>query len=139
MRRELVEKSLFFRDGDRTFFEREEFPWVSEIEAEWKTIRKELDALMVHREEIPNFQERVHGGDKAIQAFKSRHADGKLVGENGQAVYEFLESLKWVRVGSKYIEFEWHSEHGEDHPTATVVVDLSNGRIADVVFSTLCW
>ena len=57
MMRDLVEKALFFRDGTKTFFEPEEFPWVSEIEAEWKTIRKELDALMVHREEIPNFQD----------------------------------------------------------------------------------
>ncbi|HZM61095.1 MAG TPA: aspartyl/asparaginyl beta-hydroxylase domain-containing protein [Vicinamibacterales bacterium] len=57
MVRDLVEKALFFRDGTRTFFEPEEFPWVAEIEAEWKTIRKELDALMVRREEIPNFQD----------------------------------------------------------------------------------
>jgi len=57
MLRNLVEKTLFYRDGDRTFFESEEFPWVADIEANWKAIRKELDALMVRREEIPNFQD----------------------------------------------------------------------------------
>jgi beta-hydroxylase len=57
MVRDIVEKALFYRDGDQTFFEPEAFPWVAEIEAEWKTIRKELDALMVRREEIPNFQD----------------------------------------------------------------------------------
>ena len=57
MVRDLVEKVLFFRDGDRTFFEPEEFPWVRSIEAEWRTIRRELDALMARRQEIPNFQD----------------------------------------------------------------------------------
>ena len=57
MLRDLVEGVLFYRDGDKTFFETGEFPWVAGIEAEWKTIRKELDALMVRREEIPNFQD----------------------------------------------------------------------------------
>ena len=57
MVREIVEKILFYRDGDKTFFETEAFPWVAGIEAEWTTIRKELDALMVRRDEIPNFQD----------------------------------------------------------------------------------
>jgi len=57
MVRAIVEKILFYRDGDKTFFETEAFPWVADIEAEWKTIRKELDALMVRLEEIPNFQD----------------------------------------------------------------------------------
>lgn len=54
---ELVESILFFRDGDKTFWEPEEFPWVADIEREWLTIRKELEALLKHREEIPNFQD----------------------------------------------------------------------------------
>jgi aspartyl/asparaginyl beta-hydroxylase (cupin superfamily) len=57
MLRNIVEKTLFYRDGDKTFFEPEAFPWVTPMEAEWKSIRKELDALMVRREEIPNFQD----------------------------------------------------------------------------------
>ncbi len=57
MLRTIVEKTLFYRDGDKTFFEPAEFPWVAQIEAGSKSIRRELDALMVRREEIPNFQD----------------------------------------------------------------------------------
>jgi len=57
MVRDLVEGVLFYRDGDKTFFEPNDFPWVSKIEAEWKAVRAELDVLMAHREEIPNFQD----------------------------------------------------------------------------------
>lgn len=53
----VAEHFLFYRDADRTFFEPEEFPWVAEVEAEWKMIRKELDELMLRRDEIPNFQD----------------------------------------------------------------------------------
>jgi beta-hydroxylase len=57
MIRDLVEGALFFRDGQRTFFEPEEFPWTASIESQWKTVRRELDALMLRREEIVNFQD----------------------------------------------------------------------------------
>jgi len=57
MLRSLVEKTLFFRDGDRTFFEPEEFPWTAQIEANSGSIRKELDALMKRKADIPNFQD----------------------------------------------------------------------------------
>lgn len=53
----LVESAMFFRDGEKTFFEPESYPWVSDIEAEWLAVRKELDALLVRRKEIPNFQD----------------------------------------------------------------------------------
>jgi aspartyl/asparaginyl beta-hydroxylase (cupin superfamily) len=65
MLREIVEKTLFFRDGDKTFFDTEAFPWVADVEAGWKSIRKELDSLMVRREEIPNFQD-VSKAQKAL-------------------------------------------------------------------------
>ncbi|TAM83809.1 MAG: aspartyl/asparaginyl beta-hydroxylase domain-containing protein [Acidobacteria bacterium] len=52
-----AENFLFYRDAERTFFEPQEFPWVPAVEAEWKTIRKELDELMLRRDEIPNFQD----------------------------------------------------------------------------------
>src|SRR5580658_10091637 len=55
--RKLIEGLMFFRDGKKTFFEPESFPWVAPIESEWKTIRKELDALLVRRGDIPNFQD----------------------------------------------------------------------------------
>ena len=57
MLRNIVEKTLFYRDGDKTFFDPEAFPWAAGIESQWKSIRKELDTLMVRRDEIPNFQD----------------------------------------------------------------------------------
>lgn len=61
MLRDLVEGVLFYRDGYRTFFESEEFPWVADVESEWMAIRKELEPLMQRREEIPNFQDYSEG------------------------------------------------------------------------------
>jgi len=34
--------------GDRQFFEPENFPWCRDIEANWQTIRQELDEVMQH-------------------------------------------------------------------------------------------
>jgi aspartyl/asparaginyl beta-hydroxylase (cupin superfamily) len=45
------------RDGNRTFFEPEGFPWIREIEAGAPEIRQELDALLVRRGDIPNIQD----------------------------------------------------------------------------------
>jgi len=45
------------RDGKRTFFETELFPWVASVEAGSQAIRSELDNLLLHRDQIPNFQE----------------------------------------------------------------------------------
>ena len=44
-------------DGNRTFFDTETFPWVETVEVNWRVIRKELDALLQHKEAIPNLQE----------------------------------------------------------------------------------
>ena len=38
-------------------FDTEHFPWVTKIEGEWKTIRGELDAVLLNRRQIPNFQD----------------------------------------------------------------------------------
>jgi ornithine lipid ester-linked acyl 2-hydroxylase len=57
MVKNVAEHTLFYRDAERKFFEPEEFPWVADVEAEWKTIRNELDTLMRHKENIPNFQD----------------------------------------------------------------------------------
>ena len=43
--------------GDRQFFAPENFPWSREIEENWKAIRAELDQVMQHREQLPNFQD----------------------------------------------------------------------------------
>jgi ornithine lipid ester-linked acyl 2-hydroxylase len=55
----LIEKMIseFSRDGNRAFFETASFPWVADLEAGWRTIRAELDALMPNRYQIPNFQD----------------------------------------------------------------------------------
>jgi beta-hydroxylase len=55
--RRLVEGIMFFRDGEKTFFEPDAFSWVHAVEAEWPAVRKELEALMTRREDIPNFQD----------------------------------------------------------------------------------
>jgi len=55
--RSVLEAIMFSRGGDRTFYEPDEFPWVADVEAEWRTIRKELEAVMAQRAEIPNFQD----------------------------------------------------------------------------------
>jgi len=44
-------------DGKSTFFKTEAFPWVREVEANWSIIRKELNVLLEHKEEIPNLQD----------------------------------------------------------------------------------
>jgi aspartyl/asparaginyl beta-hydroxylase (cupin superfamily) len=43
--------------GDATFFENDRFEWIAEIEANWTTIRDELQRVLEHREALPNFQD----------------------------------------------------------------------------------
>lgn len=43
--------------GDHTFFRKEEFPWVKELEASWQDIRRELDAVLTVDADIPSFQD----------------------------------------------------------------------------------
>lgn len=43
--------------GNPAFFEPETFPWVRTLEANWRTIREELDEVLKHRDELPNFQD----------------------------------------------------------------------------------
>jgi ornithine lipid ester-linked acyl 2-hydroxylase len=43
--------------GDETFFENRLFPWIAEVEANWTTIREELEQVLQDREELPNFQD----------------------------------------------------------------------------------
>lgn len=57
MLKTLLESVLFFRDGHKTFFDPESYPWVATVEAEWTNIRRELESLLTRREEIPNFQD----------------------------------------------------------------------------------
>jgi beta-hydroxylase len=43
--------------GDSAFFANDQFPWIGAVEARWQEIRGELDALLVDRDALPNFQE----------------------------------------------------------------------------------
>jgi ornithine lipid ester-linked acyl 2-hydroxylase len=45
------------KDGQRAFFDTADFPWVPAVEAGWKEMRMELDALLQRRDDIPNFQD----------------------------------------------------------------------------------
>jgi beta-hydroxylase len=41
----------------RPFYEPGDFEWVAPLEANWKAIRAELDAVLAHRAALPNFQD----------------------------------------------------------------------------------
>jgi hypothetical protein len=56
--------------GDRAVFDNALFPWVAEIEAEWRLIHAELDRLLARQEELPAFQEVV---SDATQVTRNRH------------------------------------------------------------------
>lgn len=55
LHRKIVER--FSSDADTHFFDTSKFPWVAEIEANWKTIRRDLDVALAEREKIPQFSE----------------------------------------------------------------------------------
>jgi beta-hydroxylase len=42
---------------DQPFYDAAEFPWVREVEANWKLIRAELDDVLAYRDALPNFQD----------------------------------------------------------------------------------
>ncbi|MGK0296578.1 MAG: aspartyl/asparaginyl beta-hydroxylase (cupin superfamily) [Gammaproteobacteria bacterium] len=54
-----VEKILIHYSivGNAPFFDPEDFSWTSSLEAQWQTIRKELDLILQHPERVPNFQD----------------------------------------------------------------------------------
>ena len=43
--------------GDKTFFDTADFPWVKDLEANWKVIRAELEEVLKERETVPSFQD----------------------------------------------------------------------------------
>ncbi|MDV3136640.1 aspartyl/asparaginyl beta-hydroxylase domain-containing protein [Mycobacterium sp. 29Ha] len=43
--------------GDHEFFDAKDFPWVGAVEADWRKVRAELDALMPYAASMPNFQD----------------------------------------------------------------------------------
>jgi beta-hydroxylase len=43
--------------GDATFFPNDRFPWIEHVEANWETIREELEGVLADHEALPNFQD----------------------------------------------------------------------------------
>ena len=43
--------------GDPHIYDTRQFPWVAEVERDWQGIRKELDAVMTFRDQMPSFQD----------------------------------------------------------------------------------
>ena len=43
--------------GNPAFFSRDDFLWSHGLEASWTAIRKELDEILEHTDDLPNFQE----------------------------------------------------------------------------------
>ena len=43
--------------GDHPVFDNAAFPWVTEIEAEWQTVRRELEAVLQDKDSLPAFHE----------------------------------------------------------------------------------
>jgi beta-hydroxylase len=44
-------------NGDPPIYDAKAFPWVADVEADWKKIRAELDVVMVYRDQMPSFQD----------------------------------------------------------------------------------
>lgn len=43
--------------GDPAFFEPGSFPWVAPLEAQWATVRRELDGILQYWQALPSFQD----------------------------------------------------------------------------------
>ena len=43
--------------GDPPVYSNEQFPWVDDVEADWKGVRAELDQIMQFRDSMPSFQD----------------------------------------------------------------------------------
>ncbi|BAC89041.1 aspartyl/asparaginyl beta-hydroxylase domain-containing protein [Gloeobacter violaceus] len=47
----------FSCDADTRFFEPNQFPWVADLESNWKIIRRDLDEALLEQEQIPYFSD----------------------------------------------------------------------------------
>ncbi len=67
LNREFARASLV---PDEPWLDTSHFPWIPELESHWETIRKELDAALVHRDALPRLydlqreQSRISGDDR---------------------------------------------------------------------------
>src|SRR6185295_5802343 len=48
---------VFTKNGKAAFFPVETFPWTSTLQANWRTIRSELDGVLTNLDAVPNFQD----------------------------------------------------------------------------------
>src|SRR5215470_8312062 len=43
--------------GERAFYDADDFPWMTAIEADWRKVRTELEVLLPFAAHMPNFQD----------------------------------------------------------------------------------
>lgn len=43
--------------GDSVFFDKAQFPWTEQLEANWQVIRQELEPILPYADALPNFQD----------------------------------------------------------------------------------
>jgi beta-hydroxylase len=61
-------------EGHRTFFDNAAFPWISNLEANWKIIRAEVDEFMRQPEKLPNIADVLQN-----QEYLSENGEWKLL------------------------------------------------------------
>lgn len=54
---EEIEQQIYAATGNPCFFNPSDFPWVRDVESDWKEMRRELDRLMVAIDALPGFEE----------------------------------------------------------------------------------
>lgn len=54
--------------GDTPFFEREQFDWVPELEANWEVISQEMEEVLKYRDKLPSFHEILPYQDERISS-----------------------------------------------------------------------
>jgi beta-hydroxylase len=47
----------FAPHGDRAFFDPGAFPWLANLERDWRVVRAELDAVLAERDRVSAFHE----------------------------------------------------------------------------------
>jgi beta-hydroxylase len=57
----------YTRYGKVTFYPLDQLPWTKDLEANWQTIRKELDAVRANLAEVPNAQDAYAGQESLTQ------------------------------------------------------------------------
>ena len=53
----LIQEIRRTREGRKTFFSTDAFPWVRQVESHWKTMRSEVDRILMALDLLPGFEE----------------------------------------------------------------------------------